>query len=290
MQPDFITTSIINKMNKPSMAESHKYIDIERVIANKSPKLLKVLPRFVIAYLKRIVHEEEINKGMQVFGHLQGADFVGGVLKYLQVTYTIDGLDKLQPNERYLFASNHPLGGLDGMILIHALSKKFSEVKVPVNDLLMNVSQMHGTFIPVNKHGAQSKDSIRLMDETYASDTPMFTFPAGLCSRKQGGKIEDLEWKKNFIVKAVEHKRPIVPIYFKGRNSNFFYNLSRIRTFLGIKLNLEMLYLADEMFKQKGQKLHVVVGSPIHYSTFDATKKPKEWAMWVRQKVYDLSK
>ena len=270
-------------MDKPA-----KFIDIEQVIASKSPRLLKLMPGFLIRYLKKIIHEDDINRGLSEFGHKKGSDFTEEALKLLEVSYTVEGLDNLNPNERYAFASNHPLGGLDGMILIHALSKKFNSIKVPANDLLMNISQLHDNFIPINKHGAQTKENAKLMDEIYASNTQIFSFPAGLCSRKVNGKIEDLEWKKNFIVKAVKHKRDVVPVFFSGRNSNFFYNLSKIRTFLGIKVNIEMLYLVNEMFKQKGQKLKVKVGSPISYMTFDSTRPPQLWAKWVKHQVYQL--
>jgi putative hemolysin len=272
------------------MEQYKEFISIEKVLAGKNPRLLKLLPKFLLRYLKRIIHQDELNKGLNEFGHKKNDEFIEEGFKILQVNYTIEGLDELDPNNRYLFASNHPLGGLDGMVLIHALRKKFKEIKVPSNDLLMNIAQLQDNFIPVNKHGSQSKEVALLSEETYASNTQMMSFPAGLCSRKQGGKIEDLEWKKNFIAKAIKHKRYVVPVFFRGRNSAFFYNLSRIRTFLGIKLNIEMLYLVDEMFKQKGKTFHVIVGKPIPYETFDKSRTPQQWASWVKAQVYQLNK
>ena len=206
----------------------------------------------------------------------------------MDVTYTVEGLENLEPNGRYLFASNHPLGGLDGIILIHSLGQKFPEVKFPVNDLLMHVTQLHTVFIPVNKHGAQSSQNARMLEDAYASSTQILYFPAGLCSRKQNGKIEDLEWKKSFITKAIKHERNIVPVYFSGKNSRFFYNLSKFRKSLGIKANIEMLYLVDEMFKQKGKSITVRIGNPIPYNTFDNSKNPNEWAKWVKNIVYNM--
>lgn len=267
-----------------------KHIDIEAVIAGKSVKLAKLLPNFIIRYLKKILHEDELNHVLTSFGHLRNVEFIEEALKYLDITYTIEGLENLDKNERYLFASNHPLGGLDGIILIHALSKKFSTVKVPANDLLMNVTQLQDCFIPVNKHGSQSKENARITEETYASNMQVFSFPAGLCSRKQKGRIEDLEWKKSFIVKAKKHNRPIVPVFFSGKNSSFFYNLARLRAFLRIKMNIEMLYLVNEMFKQRGQRPHVIIGEPIPCTTFDSTKTPMQWAAWIKNKVYQLNK
>lgn len=265
-------------------------IDIDNVIASKSPRLQRALPRFIIRYLKRIIHQDEINEVLLNHGDKQGVDFIDEVLKVMQVTYSVKGIENLKPDGRYLFASNHPLGGLDGMILIHLLGKRYPEVKFPVNDLLMHITQLHNIFIPINKHGAQSSQNVKLMDATFASDAQVLYFPAGLCSRKQHGRIEDLEWKKSFIVKAIQHKRDVVPVFFSGHNSNFFYNLAKLRTFLGIKANIEMLYLVDEMFKQKGKRIAVIIGEPIPCTTFDSSKSPAEWAKWVKSVVYELGK
>ena len=270
------------------MAEVNKYIDLEKVIASKNPKLLKILPRFLLRYLKRIIHEDDINRALNEFGHKQNDEFIEEVLKMLGVTFTIEGLEKLDSNQRYLFVSNHPLGGLDGMILMLALNKQFHSLKVPANDLLMNIKQLESFFIPVNKHGSQLKENALMTETTYASEIQMLSFPAGLCSRKKRGVVKDLEWKKNFVKKAIQHKRLVVPIFFEGKNSNFFYNLARFRTSLGIKANIEMLYLVDEMFKQKGNNFVIRVGTPIHYTVFDASQTNQWWANWVKTQVYAL--
>ncbi|PID88956.1 MAG: glycerol acyltransferase, partial [Bacteroidia bacterium] len=185
--------------------------------------------------------------------------------------------------------ANHPLGGADGIILIDYFSRFFDKVLFPVNDILMEVENMSDIFLPVNKHGSQSRVGAKLMEEALASDAQMLFFPAGLVSRKKkGGKIEDLEWKKHFITKAVKHNRDIVPIFITGRNSNFFYNLANLRSFFGIKANLEMLYLSDELFKQKGKKITIKVGKPLKSSIFDKSRTPEEWAKFVKDKVYNF--
>lgn len=268
--------------------EKKKFIDLENVIASKSPRLLKALPRFVVRYLKRIIHQDEINKFLDENSNKQGVEFITEILKMMNVTYTVEGLENIESEGRYLFASNHPLGGLDGIILIHSLGQKFPDVKFPVNDLLMHVTQLHTVFIPVNKHGAQSSQNARMLEDAYSSSTQILYFPAGLCSRKQNGKIEDLEWKKSFITKAIKHQRNIVPVYFSGKNSRFFYNLAKLRKSLGIKANIEMLYLVDEMFKQKCKSITVRIGKPIPYNTFDNSKNPNEWAKWVKNIVYNM--
>ena len=189
---------------------------------------------------------------------------------------------------RFIFVSNHPLGGLDGVVFTVELSNRFTNVKFPVNDILLNIGNLSGVFLPVNKHGSQGRDAALKIEEAYASDAQILYFPAGLCSRKRRGVISDLEWHKSFIIKAIQHKRDIVPCFFSGRNSDFFYNLANFRKKLGLKANIEMLYLPDEMYKQKGIELHLVFGKPIPWTAFDRSKSPVEWAEWVKTETYKL--
>ena len=158
-----------------------------------------------------------------------------------------------------------------------------------VNDLLLYLENLKSIFVPINKHGGQAKNAARLIEEAYASDNQIITFPAGMCSRKIKGKIQDLEWKKSFIQKAVEYKRDVVPVYFEGQNSNFFYRFANIRKALGIKMNYEMIYLPDEMFCSKHKTFRVHFGKPIPWQTFDNGKKPAEWASDIKEIVYKLA-
>ena len=227
-------------------------IDVDKVIKNKNPRLYKALPGFVLRYVKRILHQDELNYILTNFGHTDGLEFLDLTLNYLGVTYDMKGGENLPPEDgRYIFVSNHPLGGLDGMVLLQAMGRKYPQTKFIVNDVLMYLKPLNTVFVPVNKYGRQSSEYANRIDDLYASDNQVLYFPAGLCSRKIKGKIVDLEWKKSFLTKAIKYKRDIIPIYFEGRNSNFFYNLSNFRTFLGIKANIELFYLSDELFKQK---------------------------------------
>jgi putative hemolysin len=209
-------------------------------------------------------------------------------LKHFEIKYRVIGSGNIPVSGRYIFVSNHPLGGLDGLVFIYELSKYFPDIKFPVNDILTNIENLSGIFLPVNKHGAQGKDAALRIEEAYSSGSQILYFPAGLCSRKKRGVIRDLQWHKSFISKAIQHKRDIVPAYFSGRNSDFFYNLSNLRKFLGIKANIEMLYLADEMFKQKDKEIFLVFGQAIPWQTFDKSRSPLEWADWVKTKSYEL--
>lgn len=263
-------------------------IDVEHVLRSKNPALAKAVPGFMIRYLKRIIHQDDINGILSNHGHLKDLEFISATLNTMGITYRSFGTENLPVSGRYFFVSNHPLGGLDGLVFMNELGKFYGNIKFPVNDILMNLENLSGIFLPVNKHGGQAKDAVRQLEETYASDSQILYFPAGLCSRKKHGIINDLVWHKSFITKAVQHKRDIIPAYFSGRNSDFFYNLSNIRKTLGIKANIEMLYLPDEMFRQKQKNISVVFGKVIPWQTFDNSKSPYEWAEWVKSKSYEL--
>lgn len=271
--------------------EDQKFIIIRDVIGRKNPKLLKWMPGFLLRYIERIVHEDDINAVMKNIGHLEGLDFVDALItQELKVNVELKGAENIPLTGGIVFASNHPLGGLDGVAFMHALGKYRKDLKFLVNDILMNIKNLGPLFIPINKHGGQAREAMRAIDETYASDQAMLVFPAGLVSRKRkNGVIKDLEWKKSFISKAKKNKKDIIPVFIEGRNSDFFYNLARFRKNIGIGANIEMFYLADEMFAQRGKKVTIVIGKPISYTHFDSSRTEQEWAEKVKEIVYAMA-
>ncbi|MEI7980962.1 MAG: 1-acyl-sn-glycerol-3-phosphate acyltransferase [Bacteroidota bacterium] len=290
---------------------TERLIDIEALFAAKNPRLLKFIPGFILSYLKRIVHQDEVNGYIWRNRDKTGLPFVDAILSEFGVnTRVLDGraplpqpCDPLIPaSGRYIVASNHPLGGLDGMALMQVLGKARRDIIFPVNDLLMNVPGLRPLFIPINKHGRNTENA-RLIDQTFASEKMILYFPAGLVSRKMRGSgyqssvirhpssiIRDLEWKSTFIKKAKKYHRDIIPVYIAGRNSEWFYNLSNWRKRLGIRANIEMLYLVDEMARQLGKTITLVIGDPIHHATFDKSRSETQWAEYVKEKVYDMEK
>ena len=264
-------------------------IDIDKVLREKAPKYYKYIPRFVVSYLKRIVHQEELNVFLRDSKDKVGVDFLKACLEFLDANIVVKGEENLPKEGLYTFVSNHPLGGQDGVALGYILGSFYNgKVKYMVNDLLMNLQGLAPLCLPINKTGKQAKDFPRMVEAGFASDDQLIMFPAGLCSRRQNGVIRDLDWKKTFVVKSVQAHRDVVPIHFEGRNSNFFYNLANICKFLGIKVNIAMLYLADEMLKNRHKTFTVTIGKPISWQTFDKSKTPTEWAAYVKDIVYKL--
>ncbi len=267
---------------------AEKPINIRKVFTEKNPKLARIMPDFVFRIIDRILHTEFYNFLLMNNGGVKGIDFVEGTIIEFNVKEKVYGYENIPDSGRFIFASNHPLGGFDALLLMKYVHKKLGDLKFLTNDVLLAIPNLKPMFIPVNKHGANSREAARLLSETYESDVQILIFPAGMASRRIKGKIVDLEWKKHFITKAVKHKRDVIPVFVNGRNSNRFYRIANFRKIFKIKWNLEMFYLPDETIKHKNKEFPIYFGKPISYTTFDNSKSHNEWAEWVKEEVYRL--
>lgn len=265
-----------------------KIINVEAVIASKNPRLLKSLPNFVIKYIKKILHQDEMNALLYKSSDKYGLEFVRGILDDFGTTIKINGEENIPKDGKYVFTANHPLGGVESVAMMRMLGEYFPNLRFLVNDVLLNIKNYDPLFVPVNKFGTQARESVRIIEEAYSSDNQILIFPAGLVSRKQNGIIRDLKWQKSFISKAVKHKRDIIPIFIHGQNSKFFYRLSSIRRFFRIKANIEMFYLVNELYKKQNTPVEYNIGKPIPYSTFDKRFTPDEWAQKIKDHTYNI--
>lgn len=267
-------------------------IDIEQVVRDKAGAKADHIPQFVISWLKRIIHQDEINVFLEKEGDKQGIPWLDDCVKFLDMKLEVQGRENLpdaSDGRRYTFVSNHPLGGQDGVALGALLGHHYDgHVKYLVNDILMNLHGLAPLCIPINKVGAQSRNFPAMVEAGFHGDDHIIMFPAGLCSRRINGQVRDLPWSKTFITKSVETQRDVVPIHFGGHNSRFFYRLANWSKRLGVKFNIAMLFLVDEMFKNRSKTFTVKVGKPIPWQTFDRSRKPADWAAYVRGIVYEL--
>lgn len=275
-----------------TMSESmEKTIDIDQILRSKMGSKAKYLLGFVVNWLKRLVHEDEVNRFLWESRGKQGTEWLEECVKYLDMHVTIEGKENLpdkNDGKLYTFVSNHPLGGQDGVCLGAIIGKHYDgKFRYLVNDLLMFLPGLKPVSIGINKTGRQGRNFPRMVEEGFNSDNHILMFPAGLNSRDIDGVIRDLPWKKTFITKSVEHHRDVVPIYFSGRNSKRFYRLAKWQKKLGLKVNIAMLFLVDEMYRNVHKNYRIVIGKPIPWQTFDESNTPMEWAQFVQDRVYD---
>lgn len=271
---------------------TEKTIDISDILRGKMGSKAKFVPSPLVKWLKHIVHQDEVNKYLWDSRHLTGVEWLEDCMRYLDMTLEIVGKENLPDKDDgklYTFVSNHPLGGEDGVALGAVIGRHYDgRFRYLVNDLLMNLPGLAPLCIPINKTGSQSRSFPAMVEAGFRSDNHMLMFPAGLCSRRINGEIRDLPWKKTFITKSVETHRDVVPIHFGGRNSAFFYTLANVCKALGIKFNIAMLFLVDEMYKNVHKSFRIAIGKPIPWQTFDKSRTPAQWAQYVQDEVYKL--
>lgn len=271
---------------------TEKTIDVREILKSKMGDKARYVPAPVVKWLERILHQDEVNEFLWDSRGLTGVEWLEATVRYLDMTLDIVGRENLPPKDDgrlYTFVSNHPLGGVDGVALGAIIGRHYDgRLRYLVNDLLMNLPGLAPLCIPINKTGHQSRNFPAMVEAGFHSDNHIIMFPAGLCSRRTNGVIRDLPWKKAFVSKSVETQRDVVPIHFGGQNSNFFYNLANVCKRLGIKFNIAMLYLADEMYKNRHKTFRVAIGKPIPWQTFDRSKTPAQWAQYVQDIVYKL--
>lgn len=266
-------------------------IDIDKVLRTRLGKNARFVPRFATRLLEKIICQDQLNELLTLHRGKTGAEFCRGVVDTLDITVDTYGTENIPGMEsRPMFVSNHPLGGLDGMILIDTITRIYGKpVKFVVNDLLMAVEPLRDVFLPVNHHGAQSKESAAEIESAFESDNPIIIFPAGLVSRKQpDGSIADLKWHKMFLKKALHYNRTIIPVHFIGLNSPFFYNFAYLRRKSGIKFNIDMIFLPREVFRSKGKEFNIVFGKPLT-EDFLRGDSPAKVAGKVREIVHSLT-
>ncbi|WP_455096400.1 1-acyl-sn-glycerol-3-phosphate acyltransferase [Prevotella koreensis] len=271
---------------------TEKTIDVGEILRSKMGAKARFVPSPLVSWLKRIAHQDEVNKFLWDNRELVGTPWLEECVRYLDMTLEVEGEENLPPKDDgklYTFVSNHPLGGIDGVALGSIIGRKYDDkFRYLVNDLLMNLPGLAPLCIPINKTGNQSRNFPAMVEAGFKSDNHMLMFPAGLCSRRKKGVVRDLAWKKTFISKSVEYHRDVVPIHFGGQNSDFFYRLANFSDSYLKKVNVAMLFLVDEMYKNVHKKFRVKFGKPIPWQTFDKSKSPMEWAKFVYDRVYEL--
>ena len=275
------------------MKESvEKTIDIKRILKDKMGSKARFVPCFLVAWLKKIIHEDEVNRFLWENRNLKGTEWLTACVQYLDMTLDIVGAENLpdkNDGKLYTFVSNHPLGGQDGVSLGSIIGRHYDgKFRYLINDLLLNLPGLKPVSIGINKTGKQSRDFPRMVEAGFNSDNHLLIFPAGLNSRRINGEIHDLPWKKTFITKSVETHRDVVPIHFSGQNSKRFYRIAKFSDRY-LPFNLAMLFLVDEMYRNVGKTFRITIGKPIPWQTFNKTKTPMEWANFVEERVYALS-
>ena len=263
-------------------------LNLEEILG---PKMSRKLPGFAKWFLKRRLHFAQINDCIMKAEHYAGAGFFDEALKYVGITYRTRGSENLDLSKKYIFACNHPLGGPEALIIGSIFRKIYGNgFIVPANQILYNMKPLQEFFVPVSIVPGKQKRSIGdAFAKMFESDNQVLVFPAGACAKKIKGHVTEMPWKKMFVTQARKYERDVVPVHISGHNSRWYFFLSWLSRTLGLKFNIGMLYLVDELFNKKGQEFVITFGNPVPYTTFDKTKTDLQWADEIKNRVKQLS-
>ncbi len=272
------------------MPENRNIINVKELVKSSGSRLLQRLPGFVLNGIVRIIREDEINRILARYSDSQGVDFLTAMRREFNITIEIEGIKNLPEDGRCFFVANHPFGFADGLVLTSIVAGKYGTFNAIGNELFLLVPQLRPLIAAVDVFGIgnNSRQYLLELENVYSSDVPVTHFPSGEVSRIKSGKIQDKDWEKSFISKAVSCKRNIVPIYIRGRNSLLFYLVFSCRKVIGIQANLELVLLPREFFNKRNKTIKVKIGAPVPYGTFDKTRTRSEWAQWMKSQVYRL--
>jgi hypothetical protein len=271
------------------MEEVIKTIDIEKVIRNSKSKLVRSLPKFIVRFIIKIVHQDEMNATIHNNRHKTGVPFINDVLKEWNVNIVVNGGANVPKTGRFVFVANHPVGGMDSLAFLSAINRFYPEVISPSNQLFNYIPNLHPVILGINVFGINTRETVEKFNQLFESDSQIMIFPAGEVSRRRDGVILDPAWQKTFITKAIQNKRDIIPVHISGRNSNFFYSIANLRKCLGIKLYFETMLLPREMIRQRNSTVTLTFGSLIHWQNFTSEKSQNDWAQLVKEIVYNIS-
>jgi len=266
-----------------------KHIDLASSIKESDSAMLKKLPGFVVRQLERLIKQDEINHILDKYSDSEGAEFHRSIMKEFNIFLEVEGIENLPEKGKCFFLSNHPFGIVDGLILTKTVIEKYGTFKAIGNESFRFVPNLRPYIALVNPYGMSSKSYVTELEKVYQSDVAITHFPAGIVSRRINGKIQDREWQKSFITRAISCQRDIVPFYFHGRNSNLFYGINIVRRALGIKTNIELALLPRELFLKRNKTIRLKIGKPIPWQKFDSSRTHVQWAQKVREHVYSMS-
>ena len=237
-------------------------VDVEKMIRQKYPKLKNntIIQSAIKKFADSVVHQKSINDFLKENGHLGSFEFIENALESLDFTYSLSNKDLLNipSSGRVVIIANHPLGGLDALALIKAISTIRKDLKIVTNDFLNAIKPLKPIIIDINNFKTrQSKESINKIYEALHAEEALIIFPAGEVSRATPKGIKDGEWYKSFLNFASRSHSPILPVFIGGKNSKTFYSVSALNK------KLSTLLLSHEMFKQKGKEIELIIGELI---------------------------
>jgi putative hemolysin len=250
-----------------------------------------VLGTFAGWILMKVLKISTLNKVYDRNKHLQDVEFLNAILQDLEIKFEIpeEDLKRLPKDGAYITISNHPLGGIDGVLLLKLMLEKEPNFKIIANFLLHRIEPLKKYIMPVNpfENHKDVKSSVIGLKETFrhlSDGKPLGMFPAGEVSTYKDGKlVVDKPWEEGAMKVIRKAQVPVVPIYFHAKNSRLFYFLSKIDD------TMRTAKLPSELFSQKDRIIRVRIGKPISVAEQNEHTTIEDYSEFLRKKTYMLA-
>lgn len=267
-------------------------INLESIIESKNPeffsRLPKILGRGILSLLKSVLHADEINRFIEGGKEKRGLEFIDEIFEYLDFAYmlTSKDLSKIPAEGKLIIVSNHPLGALDGLALLKAVSEVRRDVKIVVNDVLLKIENLKDLFLPFDifSERTQRQNLIGIKNALMKEEAVIF-FPSAEVSRLGINGVTDGKWQNGAVYFARKYEVPVLPVYVQARNSFFFYILSMINK------NTSMFLLPHQLFRSRSTNIRLKIGDPIPGAVFkNETTGASTLTKLLRSHVYRIGK
>ncbi len=247
-------------------------IDIETAVTNKFPSFAKkpnVFRKPAISFLKKLVHEDEINEFLRINADAWGLEFIDRIFEYFNFSYSVSARDRanIPALGRVVIIANHPIGSLDGLAILKLVSEVRRDVRIVANDMLSSFEALSDLIIPLdNMTGSSARKSYKRIVASLENEEAIIVFPAGEVSRAHPMGVRDTRWQPGFLHFAKKANAPLLPVHIQAKNSFLFYGASMVFKPLGTAL------LAREMFNKHSSTIKFSVGGCINSQALKSDK------------------
>lgn len=238
-------------------------LDFEKTIIQRWPGLFSGagagITRPILRGLHRFTGLAQAERFLAEHPHLEGLEFVEGILRHLDTRYRVDDLERqrIPLTGPCLIVANHPLGGLDAMALLKMVGDLRRDVRIVSNEWLSMLAPLRSLLLPVRVFGGRSGDEqLSAIDSALTAGAAVIVFPAGEVSRLGWRGIADRNWRNGFVRFGLKHQAPVLPVHVNARNSFGFYAGAALAGPLGTAL------LPRELFKPRALRIEMRVGRP----------------------------
>ncbi|MCL4409175.1 MAG: NRDE family protein [Gammaproteobacteria bacterium] len=289
-EPDKPVSAILSLRfaSSDAVLTQSRSVDIQAIFTHYQPEMAARMSAVQWCFLRWLLCEKALNKMIRNSNFRSESQFYDQVINQLDLGPKLFYWRMPETSESPVFVSNHPTGGVDGLVTLGWLTKRFPDLLVVANDALEVIPGLNNRIVKINVFGVP-KESVKNLQAAFQSQRPILIFAAGKTARYQQGKLDDGDWASAIATLARRYRRALVPMHIESHNSGLFYAVHRLRRLLQIKTNYEMLLLPRELLRPRVRHPSIYIDIPVQVQELTATGRTDTTrSQWLKQRSYAL--